>query len=213
MNTYHKINSIFKRNTDLKHNPMIPWDWSQPEFEYLAHTEWEFTEKVDGTNIRLMWDGQDLSIGGKTDNAQIPQGLVEWFMRHKEQHLETYREKFGETKVCLYGEGCGPKIQKVGHLYGDHQYVVLFDVLIGFWWLKREDVIDVARKLDLHSAPVVGWGNLIEGVQLVKNGFYSTWGDFMAEGIVARPKVELFDRSGKRIITKIKHKDLIDLDV
>ena len=33
------------------------------------------------------------------------------------------------------------------------------------------------------------------------------WGDFTAEGLVARPKTELFGRDGKRVITKIKYKD------
>ena len=33
------------------------------------------------------------------------------------------------------------------------------------------------------------------------------WGDFIAEGIVARPKVTLFTRKGERLITKIKHRD------
>jgi hypothetical protein len=36
----------------------------------------------------------------------------------------------------------------------------------------------------------------------------SRWGEFEAEGLVARPEVELFDRAGHRIITKIKAKDL-----
>jgi hypothetical protein len=44
-------------------------------------------------------------------------------------------------------------------------------------------------------------------VIFVQNGFTSQWGDFAAEGIVARPKIELKTRGGKRIITKIKHKD------
>jgi len=35
----------------------------------------------------------------------------------------------------------------------------------------------------------------------------SVWGDFQAEGIVARPGVELFDRAGRRIITKLKCRD------
>jgi len=38
-------------------------------------------------------------------------------------------------------------------------------------------------------------------------GFMSAWGEFKAEGIVARPSIELIARNGKRIITKIKHKD------
>ena len=35
----------------------------------------------------------------------------------------------------------------------------------------------------------------------------STWGDFEAEGIVARPKTELMARNGSRLITKIKCRD------
>lgn len=44
-------------------------------------------------------------------------------------------------------------------------------------------------------------------IGITREGFTSTWGDFIAEGIVARPEVELFDRMGQRIITKIKYND------
>ena len=44
-------------------------------------------------------------------------------------------------------------------------------------------------------------------IAMARKGFDSIWGAFKAEGIVARPTVELRTRSGKRIITKIKHKD------
>ena len=44
-------------------------------------------------------------------------------------------------------------------------------------------------------------------VTAASQGFKSQWGDFMAEGIVARPAQELRTRDGHRIITKIKHKD------
>jgi hypothetical protein len=40
----------------------------------------------------------------------------------------------------------------------------------------------------------------------------SLWGDFESEGIVARPKVELQTRGGRRIITKIKTVDYRNLD-
>lgn len=43
-----------------------------------------------------------------------------------------------------------------------------------------------------------------------RKGFNSIWGDFIAEGIVARPAVELKTRNGHRIITKIKHKDFVN---
>lgn len=42
---------------------------------------------------------------------------------------------------------------------------------------------------------------------MTRKGIKSQWGDFIAEGIVARPATELLTRNGERIITKIKHKD------
>ena len=73
--------------------------------------------------------------------------------------------------------------------------------------MKREDVEDIAKKLGLDIVPVLGGGTLGDLVRIVKAGFNSRWGDFPAEGIVARPKVELIARNGQRIITKLKHKD------
>ena len=66
MEPYHKIQSIFKR--DAENGYKFTSEYSCPEFEYLQNNEWEFTEKVDGTNIRIIWDGQDgLRIAGRTE--------------------------------------------------------------------------------------------------------------------------------------------------
>ena len=54
MKQYHKIQGLFKRGPD---NKFIEGEWSLPEFEYLAKLNWTWTEKVDGTNMRVMWDG------------------------------------------------------------------------------------------------------------------------------------------------------------
>ena len=110
-------------------------------------------------------------------------------------------------EVCLYGEGYGAKIQKGGGNYSAVPKFVLFDVKIGDWYLQREDVEDIAKKLGVDIVPIVGQGTLIEAIELVRKGQKSTWGDFTAEGLVLRPATELKTRRGDRIITKIKHKD------
>jgi len=120
--------------------------------------------------------------------------------------LEIFKELFADG-VCLYGEGYGAKIQKGGGNYRQDQDFVLFDVKIGDWWLQRSDVKDVAGKLGLDVVPVIGSGTLAEMVEQTRQGFDSIWGNFKAEGIVARPAIELKTRSGHRIITKIKYKD------
>lgn len=209
MKQYTKINTVFKRDLQTKH--IIEGDYSLPEFEYLKDNKWIFTEKVDGTNIRVMWNGEAVIFGGKTDEASIPVFLLyklqELFEGTQKRLL--FKEKFADaTEVCLYGEGYGKKIQKGGENYiADGVDFVLFDVKIGEWYLQREDVEDIAKHFGLKVVPIIGEGTLAEAIEKVRVGFNSQWGNFMAEGIVARPKTELKTRSGERIITKIKHRD------
>jgi len=374
MKQYHKIQTCFKRNETTKH--IIEGNWTLPEFEFLKDNKWIFTEKVDGTNIRVMWNGESVVFGGKTDNASIPVFLLyklqELFEGTQKRLL--FAEKFGKEKceVCLYGEGYGAKIQKGGENYISNGVdFVLFDVLISDveydninicpihkhlanatlkdltllrdfvnpviistlkkkilngqnplnkewqniekakeekdklvnqqenatlnqnseltlkntgelkenkmdyvqsmeknkngmgemensfrlllttaieqaksedcfvalatlqfikqnemkiglkrqscicekriknWWLERENVEDIAKHFGIKIVPIIGEGSLLEAIEITRNGIKSQWGEFTAEGIVAKPKTELKTRQGERIITKIKHRDFI----
>ena len=366
MSEYHKIQTLFKRDMSNR-KTLIEGEWTLPEFEYLAGNVWVFTEKVDGTNIRVIFKDGGITFGGRTEDAQIPAQLV---TRMNERFL-SLAAKFGEVfahgSAVLYGEGYGAKIQKGGGNYRDDQDFVLFDVLvynaeydtikscpehhallnatltdlislrgsvnpaitatlrkkiqsgqqtssegrrstskpievqrherrqredatlkqssdsllsntnecfptrtacapfaavaatesvaeenrsrsaltiamqldqseacsvppvtlqftkpseichgstrqgctckINKWWLQRADVEDVAQKLCIEVVPLIGEGTLHDAVRLAKDGIRSTWGEFLAEGIVARPKTELMTRAGERIITKIKCRD------
>lgn len=207
MKEYHKINTCFKRDMENNGKNLLIGQWSMPEFEYLAGNQWVYTEKVDGTNIRIMFDGENVSFGGKTDNAAIPAKLV-GRLRERFPDCSTLKSVFDSGEVCLYGEGYGAGIQK-GGTYRPDQDFVLFDVKVGNWWLQREDVEDVAKKLSLDVVPIVGSGTLYECIERVQQGMKSTWGAFTSEGIVARPATELMTRGGQRIITKIKHRDFV----
>ena len=207
MSEYHKIQTIFKRDMASKRKTLMEGDWTLPEFEYLAGNAWTFTEKVDGTNIRVIFKDGAVAFGGRTEDADIPLPLLG---RLNERFLPLARklgEVFTDGAAVLYGEGYGAKIQKGGGHYRADQDFVLFDVRVGPWWLQRADVEDVAQKLGLDVVPVIGEGTLHDAVAMAKAGIRSTWGDFQAEGIVARPKVELNTRGGQRLIAKIKCRD------
>lgn len=208
MKEYHKINTIFKRDMEHGGKHILEGQYSMPEFEYLANNEWTFTEKINGTSIRIMWRHGKVEFGGKTDNAQIPAKLVSR-LRERFHDPASFEAAFQDCSggVCLYGEGYGDQIQKGGGNYRPDQDFVLFDVRVGDWWLKRQDVVDVAAKMGLDVVPVIGSGSLHDCVAKVRSGLKSMWGDFEAEGIVARPAVDLTTRSGARIITKIKSRD------
>jgi hypothetical protein len=234
--TYPKINSIFKRYMDgPKKGKLIIGEYSDPVFKYLARNQWEYTEKVDGTNWRIGFrrheDSLEVEFGGRTDNAVLPKPLL---AQLQEQFPSSPRGS-GEnalvgrwmidndlTDVALFGEGYGHKIQNGGN-YRDDQAFVLFDVKIGDYWLERKDVNDDASKLGLESVPTIGYGTLLDAVDIVTSGItfgdsggvvrwgsgglQSRWGNFEAEGIVARPLVPLSNRRGERVICKIKGKD------
>jgi hypothetical protein len=167
---------------------------------------------VDGTNTRVLINpNKVITFGGKTDDAQIPATLVTHLQTTFLPQIDKLADMFPDG-ACLYGEGYGAKIQKGGGNYRPDQSFVLFDVLVGGWWLQRDAVLDVASKLNIEAVPLIGYGTLHDMVEWAKNGFTSTWGNFKAEGVVARPEVELKTRSGHRIITKIKHKDFTKND-
>lgn len=217
MKEYHKIQSVFKRDPKNNHKTFLMGDYSIPEFEYLAHNVWQFTEKVNGTNIRVIYNPYPLIEGvtfqGKTDQAQIPATLYkvlsEMFTLDKFKTVFPFTDIEEEKlpTVTLYGEGYGARIQKSGGNYRTDQSFVLFDIKIGNWWLQRKDLEDLAKQLEIDIVPIIGEGTLYDMVEKCEQGFKSQWGDFIAEGIVARPEIELFTRSGHRIITKIKYKD------
>ena len=157
-------------------------------------------------------DIEGIVIEGKneTDNKMLPEGVVyklnDLFRIKHNEFVKIFRNK----RVCIYGEGYGKGIRKGGKYSKDQNFVV-FDINIDGWWLSRKNVEDICIKLGLQVVPVVGSGTLFEMIKLVKKGFDSKWGNFLAEGIVAKPEIELKTRAGERIITKIKYSDFIKI--
>ncbi len=209
MKKYPKIQTIFKRDINNK-GKLIEGMYSCPEFDYLKHNTWTFTEKVDGTNIRIEWHKETgITIGGRTDNAQIP-ALLYAKLTELFGGKDTWDSIDKTDHLTLFGEGYGAKIQKGGGNYlADDVSFVLFDVLVDDYWLSKEIVDEIAHALNIKTVPTLGEGFIGDAINMAEAGFLSKWGDFKAEGIVLRPKVELINHNGHRIIAKIKHKDFL----
>lgn len=208
MKEYQKIPGPFRRHTEGPlRNKIIDGAWTSDELEYLADHGWLWTEKVDGTNIRVHWDGHKVIYGGRTDAAQIPARLITILDQLVPEEL--FEQRFNDTEVTLYGEGYGAGIQK-GDVYRPDMSFVLFDVRIGGWWLRRADVEDVAKGLGLDVVPVVATGPIRKAIDLVASGLVSAWNPGRprgAEGLVGVTPMGLLDRAGQRLICKVKAAD------
>jgi hypothetical protein len=207
MKEYNKIETIYERDTNGT-KKLIEGKYRNETVEYLANNEWEFTEKIDGTNIRVCWDGHKITFSGRTDASSIPAHLVnkltEIFLNEETEQL--FEQKFGDMEVILFGEGYGVKIQNGGNYRSDVGFI-LFDVLIRGNYQSRESVDDIAKVFGLESVPIVLRGTIQEAVDFVKTFPNSTIGNAKMEGVVGRPKVEMLDRCGHRLIVKIKCRD------
>lgn len=203
---YTKIQTAFKRD---ERNVIVPGQWTLPEFAYLADKPWRWTEKVDGTNIRLHWNGSEVTVGGRTDNAQVPATLMANLAPYCDAAL--WKEIFPDADdVTVYGEGYGAKIQS-GGMYRPDQALIVFDVLVGRWWLTDGNVADVAGKLGLDVVPDMGRFTLDDAWALIRDdSLASRWEGARIEGLVGRPAVDLFTRKGDRLVVKLKVKDWAD---
>ena len=220
---YQKINTLFKRDSN---NVIMPDEWADLMFEYLSNTKWEATEKVDGTNIRIIvtppaTEGAPVGVAfrGRTDAAQIPGHLLD---RLEELFpVDKMTEQFNpaarpmKDTIVLYGEGYGEKIQSGGRYTKGGADFILFDVRVGDWWLLRDKVEGIADALSIKVVPLVGYMTIPEAIEYVRRGFTSQIAadpTLPAEGLVLKTPMGLLDRTGHRIVTKVKTVDFRKLE-
>lgn len=223
---YQKINTLFKRD---EKKVIIPSQFTCEEFYELKDLKWECTEKIDGTNIHVDIEysterGLWFSFQGRTDNAVIPSHLLKKLheiFTTEDVIMSAFNQQFASVgedetlRMSIYGEGYGMKIQKGGGNYIPNDVgFILFDVKVGQWWLGRENLEDIASKLNVPIVPLIGYMTLQEAIEFVSKGFNSIVSqtkNHKAEGLVLKTRNGLLFRNGQRIITKIKTCDFVDL--
>lgn len=207
MKEYNKIEVIYNRDMEGT-KKLIEGSFRNEAVEYLKDLPWIFTEKIDGTNIGIVWDGHKVTYQGRTENSQIQANvlnkLLELFGTNDIEEL--FEQKFGEMNVILYGEGYGAGVQKGGGNYRKDVSFILFDVYLPEQdlYLKRDAVEDIAKTFGIDVVPIILTGTINDAVEFVKTNPKSTIGTANMEGVVGHPLVELRDRMNKRMIVKIK---------
>lgn len=212
MKKYTKIDTIFERDLNGT-KKLIEGKFRDKTVEFLKDNEWICTEKIDGMNIGVVWDGHTVSYQGRTERAQIPTALLdnlnECFGGSINEEL--FEQKFGEMQVILFGEGYGRRIQ-VKRGYKSKPKFILFDVYLPEQdlWLERTSIEDIAQTFNIEVIPIVMRATLQEAVDFVKTKPKSILNDDIdMEGLVCKPAVDLLSRVGKRMIVKIKVEDFI----
>ena len=209
---FYKISGPFKRQTEKgpDHNKLKIGEWYDSAFDTLQNAQWNWTEKLDGTNVRVHWDGHRVSMAGRTDRAQLHGDLTGYIQDTFTEEL--FEQAFGSTPVTLFGEGVGPGIQKGGELYGDVKHFRLFEVKMDNVWRTRLTVVDVAAAFGVEPAELFMTGTVWEAIDVVKCGLLVDhgFGKFLSEGLVGVPVDGFLNYNGTRIAMKVKTCDLYE---
>ena len=228
---YNKIQSLYKRQDFVKgaprgsHGPLLIGEYSEPEFGNIKL--WHVEEKVDGTNIRVVFergtmyhalkedrtrDCEDMSrvtFAGRSNDAQIPPHLLAYLQStFTVEELDKAFPDKSVKKVILFGEGYGPKIQSGGK-YRDNVGFILFDVFVGSWVLMRSDNSVIASALQVPMCPTIGIMTEEQIVNYVKSkpdSLCSVEKQTM-EGVVCRSSPLMLFRNGKPMMWKLKCKE------
>lgn len=208
---YSKISNVYSRDPQTGH--INDGDYAYKVFRQLEDIIWVGTEKVDGTNIRLCWNGDRINILGKREESEMPKFLYEALMEKygTQETEELFEQTFGGTPVVIYGEGYGKGVQGCGAKYiPDGNDFIMFDVCFpeSGQFLSWGDLVDIAMKLNIRHVPAVTCGTLPELVTYVRTQPQSVIAKqaLVMEGLVARPLTELRTNQG-RVMCKIKERD------
>lgn len=224
---YPKITSPFKR-TDDKSKTVSTDVWIDDYAKFFGENGLPFyaTEKVDGTNLNIVYDGNHISYTGHTDKNIWNPEVEEW-IKSKFQTPEFEQmceQRFGENEIKLCGELIGPKIKNNFYRLEDYKFI-LFDIhndTSNTWW-NREFVEENAKDLNLDIVPLIGDATKFSELRLESKNTLKEWTYLLKtsvwyskicpsielEGFVVRPMMELLKANGERVIYKIKIKDIL----
>lgn len=215
---YVKINSLWKRegwyaqNHEKKNKQaFIVGDYAHPAFGNVK--TWRVSEKIDGTNIRIVVRDGIILFQGRTQAATIQPNLFEYLRETftGEKILDVLRiDPNAFPAITLFGEGYGPKIQAVGANYRDSAGFILFDVVRHDRnWLDRVSVVEIGAKLGVPVVPDLGVMTEDQIVEFVKSRPMSLCSlkHQIMEGVVCRAEPEVYFKHGAPVMFKLKCRD------
>jgi len=210
---YAKFSSPFKKDEKFKN--------MMDENQYLPEGRWIKTEKIDGTNIRIILTKYDedkqrsIFVGSrKLLLNQDDKGSKQYYDCIKDVNLNKLTEYFKDvdSTIIIYGEGYGAGVQK-GGIYSQDKDFRVFDIRIGNAYQDFEYVEKVCIDNQLNIVPVIDtikvltYGECLNSLEKFQDTLIKDGDGGRPEGIVYKFEPVLLNKYGERLIFKVKFKD------
>jgi hypothetical protein len=165
------------------------------------------TEKIHGTSANVRWDGKDVKYfsGGCSHDEFVK------LFNHDELKAK-FTEIFGtDTTVIVFGEAYGGKCQGMSATYGKKLFFTAFEINCGDKWLAVDKADMFCGMLGIEFVPYVRIPATLAAIDAerdapsiiaVRRG--QTDKEYIREGVVLRPIVEMTMNNDERIMAKHK---------
>lgn len=209
--TYQKINGLWKRYSN---KTPIPNQFSLSVFKdfYFSNFPLYAQEKINGTNSRICFDipNKKSYVYGKSNNSMFSPSELR-FLDGIVLEMEEYIYKtFATAKtVIVFGELYGWNIQ--GNSYGFNEGVYdfhPFDIMVNGIYLEVDDLVEHLNGMGV-TYPGFNVLTLPESFIYLSEKSETRY----IEGVVLRPKYNLYLQNGDRVVMKVKTEDLKYLKV
>lgn len=212
MTEYQKIETLYKFDNATK---TYTDEFYSPYVEYLRNNKWLSSEKIDGTNVSVQFDGHRVEFHGRTERSVLPKEVLSALTEKFADSEVEFEQLFCGKPAILFMECYGGKIQ--GGVYGGKERLIGFDIMVDGQYLDKRCIGEIFAKFGVDCVEFKEIENLDEAINEVKSwtentqagiSKYCEKGTTVKEGLVCVPAVRIHDNQGKRIIVKIKVKDI-----
>ena len=212
MTEYQKIETLYKFDNATK---TYTDEFYSPYVEYLRNNKWLSSEKVDGTNVSVQFDGHRVEFHGRTERSVLSKEVLSALTEKFADSEVEFEQLFCGKPAILFMECYGGKIQ--GGVYGGKERLIGFDIMVNGQYLDKRCIGEIFAKFDVDCVEFKEIENLDVAINEVKSwtentqagiSKYCEKGTTVKEGLVCVPAVRIQDNQGKRIIVKIKVKDI-----
>lgn len=211
MTEYQKIETLYRFNPEKKKYDPVFYN---PIVDYLKDLPWIASEKIDGTNVRVHYDGYRVSWLGRADSSELPKEAEELLQKTFGESEIVFEQQFGAKDVILFMECYGGKIQ--GGAYGGSERLIGFDVMVNRIYLDKLTIAPIFDLFGIETVPFFEMPSIPDCVDWVFHRHspspHCEKGSTPVEGLVCVPKARLYDHQGNRVCVKIKARDLRKTD-
>lgn len=170
------------------------------------------TEKLHGSNYRVVWMDGRLWVGSRTQIKKRPENIDDsspvWWRVVRDLDLEAKLSR--KPGLIFFGEVFGPGVQDL--TYGENKQTLrifdVFDLSLGRY-LDHDVAMDHATDIDLPVVPLLHRGPWTPETLIALSEGKTTLGNnsHCREGFVVKPTTERWDRRVGRVILKMVGSD------